>query len=94
MIPRGQGGECLRPSARLASIIGPNMVAALIARPDLASVFLVFGLVALTAALIASVRRGNQKPGSGRNLAVTTLRAITAKITSLNTSDDAGMQSA
>jgi putative MFS transporter len=37
---------------RLASIIGPNIVGALVARGNLGPVFLVFGLVALTAALI------------------------------------------
>ena len=40
---------------RLASIIGPNIVGVLVARSDLASVFLVFGIVALTAALIVQL---------------------------------------
>ncbi len=40
---------------RLASIIGPNVVGALVARSDLATVFLVFGLVALIAAVIVQL---------------------------------------
>lgn len=40
---------------RLASIIGPNIVGALVAQSNLRSVFLVFGLVALTAALIVQL---------------------------------------
>jgi MFS transporter, putative metabolite:H+ symporter len=40
---------------RLASIIGPTVVGTLVARSDLSSVFLVFGLVGLTAALIVQL---------------------------------------
>ena len=40
---------------RLASIIGPTVVGTLVARSDLASVFLVFGLVGLAAALIVQL---------------------------------------
>ncbi|HEX5279236.1 MAG TPA: MFS transporter [Micropepsaceae bacterium] len=40
---------------RLASIIGPNIVGMLVARSDLASVFLVFGLVALSAGLVVQL---------------------------------------
>ena len=40
---------------RLASIIGPTVVGTLVARSDLATVFLVFGLVGLAAALIVQL---------------------------------------
>ncbi len=40
---------------RLASIIGPNIVGALVARGNLGPVFLVFGLVALTAAIVVQI---------------------------------------
>jgi MFS transporter, putative metabolite:H+ symporter len=40
---------------RLASIIGPNVVAFMVAGPGLNSLFLVFGLVALTAAIIVGL---------------------------------------
>ena len=40
---------------RLASIIGPNVVAAMVARSGLPSLFLLFGLVALAAALVVAL---------------------------------------
>lgn len=40
---------------RLASIIGPNVVAAMVAGPGLNSLFLVFGLVGLAAAVIVGL---------------------------------------
>ena len=40
---------------RLASIIGPNIVGVLVARSDLETVFLVFGVVALIAALVVQL---------------------------------------